>query len=75
MGGVLASESLLSALELPGGCFASGAPNGSSWLAEASGVSFERPWNRPGLLTTVSFPQTVRSFVCVWKLAGEGVTN
>lgn len=52
--------------------FASGAPNGSSRLAEASGGSFERPWSRRGLLTTVSFPQTVRSLYVSGSL---GVTN
>lgn len=72
MGGVLAYESLLSALELPGSCFASRVPNGSSPLAEASGGSFERPWSRRGLLSTVSLPQTFRSLHVSGSL---GVTN
>lgn len=45
---------------------------GSSWLAEASGVSFEGLWNRRGLLTTVSFPQIFRSLCVSGSL---GVTN
>lgn len=36
-GGVLRSGSLLSALELPGSCFARGAANGLSWLETGSG--------------------------------------
>lgn len=66
-GGVLRSGSLLPALELPGSCFAREAANGLS----LAGRGLWGVLRGPGvgeLLTRVSFPQPVRSCMCleVW---------